>query len=269
MKRVSACAVLALVLVTPFAVAADLPTAEEIIAHVIEAAGGEAFASLGILELQVSEEKTRNDGSSDTASYTLIVDTSNLNNMRMEYPGDVVIARTAGGGWSTTKGVVDDRPQTSVMASKTLNQRAFTLLLPYSLQMEGVRGTEVREGVVDGRDVWVIAVPFVKGFFVSPVMTTTWILVVAKDDYSIVSLEFAPAPEYRDVSPLGIRYRILKQTELDGAKIPEQLLAVGINFQYLESGATRVTKIQPSIREGWDATLFVSPERLEALEEDD
>ena len=39
-----------------------------------------------------------------------------------------------------------------------------------------------------------LGIPFAKGFFVSPVMETTWILVVAKDDYSILSLEFAPAP---------------------------------------------------------------------------
>jgi hypothetical protein len=269
MKRVVMCAVLPLVLVAPFATAADLPEAEEIISRVIDAAGGEAFASLGLLELQVAEERTRNDGSRSSASYKLIVDTANLNNLRMELPGDVIVARTAAGGWSTTAGVLDDRPQTSSMAFKTLNQNAFTLLLPFSLKMEGVRGTEVREGVVDDRDVWVIAIPFVKGFFVSPVMTTNWILVVAKDDYSIVSIEFAPAPEYRDVSPLGVRYRILKQRELGGAKIAEQLLAIGINFQYQESGATRVTTIEPSVRVGWDPTLFMSPQQLEALEKDD
>jgi hypothetical protein len=269
MKRVLVCAVLPLVLMTPFAVAADPPEAAEIISRVIDAAGGEAFAELGVLELQVSEERTRNDGSRSTASYTLIADTANLNNLRMEFPGDVVVARTVVGGWSTNAGVPDDRPQTSSMAVKTLNQNALTLLLPYSLAMEGVRGEEVREGVVDGRDVWVISLPFVKGFFVSPVMTTNWILVVAKDDYSIVSLEFAPAPEYRDVSPVGVRYRILKQKELGGAKVAEQLLAVGINFEYQESGATRVTKIEPSVRGRWDPTLFLSPQQIEALEQDD
>ncbi len=49
---------------------------------------------------------------------------------------------------------------------------------------------------VDGREVWVISIPFSKGFFMKPVMETTWILVVAKDDYSIQSLEFAPAPAF-------------------------------------------------------------------------
>jgi hypothetical protein len=134
--------------------------------------------------------------------------------------------------------------------------------------MEGVWLKEVREGQVDGRDVWVIAIPFSKGFFVNPVMETTWILVVAKDDYSIQSLEFAPAQAFADVSPVGVRYRILKHKDLGGAAVIEQLLAIGINWQYQESGANRVTKIAAKVRP-WDPTLFLSPVQLEALEEDD
>ena len=110
--------------------------------------------------------------------------------------------------------------------------------------------------------------PFSKGFFVNPVMETTWILVVAKDDYSIQSLEFAPAPAFADVAPVGVRYRILKQKEIDGATTVEQMLATGINSQYQESGANRVTRIVSKVRP-WDPTLFLSPAQLEALEKDD
>ncbi len=58
----------------------------------IAAAGGEAFADLGVLELEVTEEEIRNDGTQSGKSYTLFVDTSNLDNMRMELPGEVVVA---------------------------------------------------------------------------------------------------------------------------------------------------------------------------------
>ncbi len=247
----------------------DTPDPNEIVERMIAAAGGEAFASLGILELEVTEEETRNDGTRTGKSYKLLVDTSNLNNLRMELPGDVVVAATEGGGWSTTAGALDDRPQASTRARTTLNQRSFRLLLPFSLKMDGVWLKEVRESVrSDGREVWVIAIPFTKGFFTSPVMATTWILVIAKDDYSLISIEFAPAPAFRDVSPLGVRYRVLKQTDLEGATVVEQMLAIGINSQYQESGATRVTRIKPSVRGPWDPTLFLSPARLAALEED-
>jgi hypothetical protein len=261
---------LPLVFVASLVAAEDALEPKEIVERMIAAAGGEAFASLGILELEVTEEETRSDGTQTGKSYKLLVDTSNLNNLRMDLPGDTVVAATEGGGWSTTAGALDDRPQASTHARTSLNQKVFRLLLPFSLKMDGVWLKEVRESATsDGREVWVIAIPFTKGFFTSPVMATTWILVVAKDDYSLISIEFAPAPAFRDVSPVGVRYRILKQKELQGASVIEQVLAVGINSKYQESGATRVTKIKPSIHGPWDPTLFLSPAQLAALEEDD
>jgi hypothetical protein len=239
----------------------------EIVDRMIAAAGGEAFLELGVLKLEVEREETRNDGTSAKSSYTLYVDTAHLENQRIEYPGDVVVAHHGAGGWSTKGGKMDDRPQTSSMAKKTLNETLFPLLLPYSLKMEGVWVKEVRETTLDGRKVWVLALPFIKGFFFSPVLTTTWIMVVAQDDYSILSYEFIPPLQYRDVSPMGIRYRILKHQEVQGAKLAEQLLLIGINAAGMESGANRVTKIKASTVP-WDAALFLSPAQLDALEED-
>jgi len=251
------------------AVAADeMPDPKEIVEKMVAAAGGEAFANLGVLELEVTEEEIRNDGTLSGTSYSLFVDTSNLDNMRMELPGEVVVATNRNGGWSTTANVLDDRQQVPKMAKLAINQAVFPLLLPYSLQMEGVWLKEVREAQVEGREVWVISIPFSKGFFVNPVMESTWILVVAKDDFSFQSLEFAPAPAFADVSPVGVRYRILKQKEIDGAAVVEQVLATGINSEYRESGANRVTKIA-SKAQAWDPTLFLSPQQLEALEKDD
>ena len=163
---------------------------------------------------------------------------------------------------------MDDRPQTTLVAGKTLNQSLFPLLLPYSLRMEGVRVAGVRELTLDGRKVWALALPFVKGFFFSPVLTTTWVLLVDQDDYSIVSIEFLPPVQYRDVSPTGIRYRILKHQEVGGAIHAEQILLIGISPNGLESGAHRVAKIKSSVVP-WDTTLFLSPAELEALEEED
>lgn len=245
------------------------PTPQEIVRRVIAAAGGEEFKSLGVIELLVTEEEIRNDGTQTGKSFKLVVDTSNLSNLRMELPGEIVVGATKRTGWSTVSGALDDRPQMSTIATKSLNQMAFPLLMPYSLEMDGVWVKEVREHVTDdGREAWVLGIPFSKGFFMSPVLATTWVLVVAKDDYSILSLEFAPAPAYQDVSPVGIRYRILKQKDLGGASVIEQLLAVGINSQYLESGSTRVTKIKSSVRTSRDLTLFLSPAQIEAFEED-
>jgi hypothetical protein len=260
---------LPVLLAAPVFAVAETPEPGEIVDRMIAAAGGEAFPKLGVVKLEVNQEETRNDGTSSKSSYTVYVDAENLNNLRIEYPGDIVIGRAGAVGWSTDKGVPDDRPQTPAMARKTLNQTVFPLLMPYSLNMEGVWVKEIRENTIDGREVWVLAIPFAKGFFTSPLMTTTWFVVVDASDYSILWYEFMPPVEYRKVSPVGIRYRILKTTELDSAKVAAQLLLIGINSSGMESGANRVTKIEASVHGSWDPTLFLSPQRIEALEQDD
>jgi hypothetical protein len=267
MNRYVVSLLLPLILAVPTILTAETLDPQEIIDRVIAAAGGEAFGKLGVVKLEVSQEETRNDGTSTKSKYTVFVDTTNLGNQRIEYPGNVVVARSGSGGWSTDKGVLDERPQTPKMARMTLNQAIFPLLLPYSLEMEGVWLKEVRELTIEGRKAWVFAIPFAKGFFAAPVLTTTWYLVVDQEDYSILWLEFLPPVEYRDVSPEGIRYRILKQKDLDGATVAEQMLLIGINPQGQESGHVRVTKIGSSVIP-WDATLFLNPKQLEALEED-
>ena len=259
---------LAVLLVAPALLSAETPEPGEILDRMIAAAGGESFAKIGVLKLEVRQEETHNDGTGTTRTYTAYVDTANLENQRIEYPGDVIVAHHGAGGWSTKGGKLDDRPQTSSMAETALNQALFPLLLPHSLKMEGVWVKEVRETTLDGRKVWVLLMPFAKGFFTSPVMTTTWMMVVAQDDYSILVYEFIPPVQYQDVSPMGIRYRILKQQEVEGATLTEQLLLIGINADGVESGANRVTKIKASTVP-WDAALFLSPAQLEALEQED
>ena len=259
---------LTVVCVASLVVAEDAPDPKEIVDRMIAAAGGDAFAKLGVLEREVHEEQTRNDGTQTTKDYTLMVDTGNLANLRAEYPSGTVVGANAAGGWGVENGVQDDRPQTPTMVRKILNQAAFPLLMPFSLKMDGVWVEEVRETTLDGRDVWVLAIPFSKGFFASPVLTTTWFMVVAQDDYSILAFEFVPPVEYRKVSPVGVRYRILKLQEVEGVKIAEQILSVGISPQGQESGLVRVTKTKASVQ-FWEPALFLSPAQLEAFEEDD
>jgi hypothetical protein len=260
--------VLVLILASPFAAIADLPDPQIIVDRMIEAAGGEAFAELGAIEFKVHEEQTRNDGTQTTTEYTLVADTRNLANLRIEYPGGAVIGCSATGGWAVTEGVMDDRPQTPGKVCKILNQTVFPLLMPFSLEMDGVWVDEVRESTLEGRAVWLLTIPFSKGFFLSPILTTTWLMVVAQDDYSILGYEFIPPVEYRKVSPVGVRYRIIKTREIDGAEIADQILSVGISPEGEESGLVRVTRSNPSIRR-WEPALFLSPAQLEALEEDE
>ena len=156
---------LPVLLAAPVIAAAETPEPGEIVDRMIAAAGSEAFAKIGVLKLEVEQEETHNDGTGTSRTYTAYVDTGNLVNQRIESPGDVVVAHHGAGGWSTKDGKMDDRPQTSSMAMKTLNQTLFPLLLPYSLKMEGVWVKEVAEATLGGREVWVLALPLRQGLF--------------------------------------------------------------------------------------------------------
>ncbi len=249
-----------------FATAADMPDPGEIVDKVIAAVGGEGLADLQVLRLAVSEDKTQNDGRASSNDYVAYADISDLKSLRLELAGGIVLGRTGDDAWATEKGVFDERPQTPYMARGTLNQTFFPVLLPYSLKMDGVWVKEVGEIEWEGRPAWTLFIPFAKGFFVSPVLTTTWRVVVDKEDFSILGADFLPPMDLRDVQFMGIRYRILKYDDVAGARIPSQVLAVGINLEGFESGATRVTKIEPTAYGPWEAGLFVNPLRLEALE---
>lgn len=258
---------MSLAAVTPsFATAAEMPDPGELVDKAIAAVGGEGLDRLQVLRLAVSEEKTQNDGTASDNDYVAYVDMSDLKSMRQELAGGIVLGRTGDDAWATERGVFDERPQTPYMARGTLNQALFPILLPYSLKMDGVWVKEVGEIEWEGRPAWTLLIPFAKGFFVSPVLTTTWRVVVDKEDFSILGVDFLPPLELRNVQFMGVRYRILKYEDVEDVRIPSQVLAVGINLEGYESGATRITRIAPTAYGPWEAGLFVNPRRLEALE---
>ncbi len=260
MKRLLTVSILLGLCAAPAAVAAENPEPAEIVERMLAAAGAEGFSEIGILKLEVVEEETRNDGTRSGHEYTLYVDTSNLQNIRMEIEDGATLACSPEGCWAVKDGRLDDRQQTPYMAKTTLNQSLFPIMLPFTVEMEGVWVKESKEIQWEGGDAWSLAVPFAKGFFVSPVLTTTWSLVVSKEDYSLLAATFVPPVEYRKVEMKGIRYRILKTEVIEDAQIPTQILSIGINVNGMESGHVRVTKIKPSVYGPSDPTLFRSPQ---------
>jgi hypothetical protein len=245
---------------------AEIPEPAVVVARMIEAAGGAEFREIGVLKLEVTEESTRNDGSSTETSYTVFVDTADLTHLRKE-DAAIVIGRYGVNGWAMVDGKLDDRKQTPRMAKVTLNQAVFSLLLPFSLEMEGVWVESVEESSWEGKEAWKLTLPFVKGFFVSPVLTTKWSIYVSKDDHSILAVSFLPPVEYQKVQHVGMRYRYLKHDEVDGARIPSQILAIGTNLSGIETGSFRVTKITPTVHGPSDPSLFKTPLISEAESE--
>jgi len=61
---------LPMLLAVPVIAVAETPEPREIVDRMIAAAGGEAFAKIGVLKLEVVQEETRNDGTGSTSTYT-------------------------------------------------------------------------------------------------------------------------------------------------------------------------------------------------------
>lgn len=260
---------IAALLTVPFPSFAAAPDADALIEGMVDAAGGmQAFRELGVLEITLTEEETAADGSQRNRQSTAYLDARTLTDMRLDLPGEIVVARNGSNVWATRAGAIDDRPQTTKMALATINQRLFPLLLPFTLTMDGVRPGEVLETSFEGEPAWRMAVTFKDDFFVTPSMATTWYVHVAKKDGRLLSAEFFPPPGVREVRSEGIRYRVLKQTTIGAnSQLPVQVLLDGIDVHGSPTGHVRVTKMQVRLRGPFDLTLFLNPLQLEALED--
>jgi hypothetical protein len=188
--------------------------------------------------------------------------------MRLEIPGNIVIARAGESLWATRDGALDDRPQAPKMVRATLNQRLFPLLLPFSLATEGIRLSNPQQTNFEGEAAWRVAVDFPTDFFIAPSMSTTWYLYVRQSDYKALGVEFFPPHEVRTVRSEGIRYRPLQTTTLgSGVEIPVQVLLDGIDVSGQPTGHVRITKLGVTVRGPYEPTLFIDPIRLQQIEE--
>ena len=249
------------------AVAVDDPTPATVVEGMIEAAGGrDAFEGLGVLEFAIEQEETLSDGERISSSFVAYVVASQLDTARVALSDTVVVASHDGKGWATKDGEPDTRPQTPRMAVGTIHQKLFPLLLPFSLAIEGVHVKDVVAATFEDQPVWQLTVVFDRLFFVSPSMNTDWLLTVRQSDNKLLSAEFLPAAEFRKVTTEGVRYRYLQHATIQGVRLPTQVLLDGIDFDRVENGHVRVTKITPTVRGPFDAELFVDPRRLELLE---
>ncbi|HOC43304.1 MAG TPA: hypothetical protein PKJ99_09875 [Thermoanaerobaculales bacterium] len=256
-------------LLVPAVAPAGPPEAAALLDGMLQAAGGiEAFRDLGVLEIALTEEETTADGTPHSRRATAYLDARTLSSLRLELPGDVVVARHGGNGWSTRAGAPDERPQASRMAVGTLNQRLFPLLLPFTATMEGVRLGAVNETSFEGVPAWRVAVSFPEGFFIAPSMSTTWYLHIRKDSGALLAAEFLPPPSVREVRSEGIRYRVLKHGAIGaGTQLPVQVLLDGIDLNGSPTGHVRITKMQVTVRGPFDPSLFLHPLELQALED--
>jgi len=271
MSRVSTatlvCCVAACMLLVPASSRAAAPTSTELLSKAIAAAGGQkALDALGVLEVRAEEEQTRADGTTTKSSTHAFVSGGKLQHLRLEEAGGWVLVRAGLSGWASQNGQADSRPQTPLMASGTVAQRMFPLLLPFSLGIDGVQLSEPTEATFEGKPAWRLGVTFPKGFFQNPILVTRWDLYLARTDLSLLSLEFRPSPEYARTGAEGVRYRVLTSQKVGGCSLPANLLTEGVDAEGGPSGHFRVTKVTAAVRGPWDPALFLSPQQLKEIE---
>jgi hypothetical protein len=97
-------------------------------------------------------------------------------------------------------------------------------------------------------------------------MSSPWNVFVAKKDYSFLAASFQPPKSLAKAEAEGIRYRYLKYQNIGEVRLPSQVLLEGLFSNGLENGHVRIVNITAEVR-GWDATLFLDPEQLKKLEE--
>ncbi len=244
------------------------PSSDQLLSLMLAGAGGDDdFGALGVLALSVTEEETMSDGSTDTGAWQGFVYSRNLDNMRLELPGQIVVVRNQDQAWASVGGQLDERPQTPRMARGTVNQKLFPLLLPFSLTMDGVVLREISASSFEGTPTWRATVVLPAGFMTSPSMGAPWRLEVARDSGRLLAAEVLPPDSMREVAGEGLRYQTIGWKEVDGAKVPSKVLLEGIDFNRNPNGHVRITTISSEVRGAFDPRLFVNPSRLEDIEE--
>ncbi len=266
-RRWTMTAVLAMVVAAP--VLAAPPSPEELVERIVEAAGGhDALARLGTVRFGVEEQETLADGRQFQTLLDLTVYMPNPDNARLEFRNGATVVRNEGDSWALVKGEVDERPQAAKMSRGTVNQKVFPMLLPFSLEMDGVALGEVRASTSQGRPTWQAQITIPPGFFLAPSMAGgSWALEVDQETLELLTVAVTPPETMQDVVDEGMRYKVLRTKSVDGVRLPTQILMEGFAVGGGPTGHNRIVEIEPEVLGPFDPSLFVHPERLEAIEE--
>ncbi len=243
------------------------PSGEALVDLAIAAQGGEtAFSKLGILQLEMSEQENLLSGEINKRASRAFVDSSNLTNLRLELGKDVVVARSGADGWALVQGKLDERIQSPRRALATTNQKLIPILLPFSLKGDGINYSNIIESSFGGEKSWLMTVNFVPNFFTSPSMNTAWRLHFSQESRKLLAAEVFPPAEYAKVLSEGMRYTVLRYKKINDVDLPAEILVDGIDANGIETGHTRIIRLETSIRGPFEPALFMHPTKLEALE---
>ncbi len=244
------------------------PSAKTLVDRAKMAAGGEdAFTKLGVVKMKIHEDEVTAKGEKHPADFTGYANTAHLDQMRLELPGDVVLATLGGGkGWATVAGTEDTRPLTPYKSVTTIRTKLFPLLVPFSLDLDGITISDVEPATWEGKAVWKMKVTFPKDFFGSPIMDVPWELLQDRESGAMLAWQFLPPPEYESYTTEGMRFRLLTTKPVDGVTLPAKILAEGITTDGNINNHYRTVEVEVTPLGDTGAELFLPPSVRERLD---
>ncbi len=220
-----------------------------------------------VVQLKVREEETTSDGVVHKRAFTAWINPASILQRRLQLNPSVIIGFDGRYGWATIRGKEDKRPQTPTMAAGTLNNKLFAELLPFSLQEPGVTIISVSRTKWRKKPVLKLQVEVPRNFFTSPIMNTTWSVLVDPKTYHVIVAQFLPPKKYLAIAAEGMRYEFLKHTVAAGLRLPTYVVIIALQGERgTEGGHTAVDHITVTTQP-YDPSLFLSPKELERINE--
>ena len=222
-----------------------VPTPAGAVKRACDAAGGQAaFTSVGLVELSIKREEVTQDGKTTTASKIMVFLAPGPTPGRTEDPQLKVIAADDGnGGWAVVDGQPDARPSTSYMVKRLLTGELFPLLLPFSLNWEGVNVVDVTPAQVGGQPVWRLNVALSRTFFHTPQISTSWTVDVDRRTFALVRAESPATDLGKGLRADGMRFSWGELARVKNVTLPGYQRIVGLDEGGTEKSHSRIDRI--------------------------
>jgi hypothetical protein len=187
---------------------AAAPSPSEAVSRACDAAGGmDAFNALGIVEAKINYEEVTQDGQTNTSSKGFFFLAPGPTPARTEDPQHKVVAGDDGnGGWAIVNERIDPRPSTAQMVKRLITADLFPLLLPFSMNWEGVTVTGVVPAEANGQPVWRLKLELARTFFFTPQISTSWTVDLDRRTYALVRAESPATDLGKGVTADGMRF---------------------------------------------------------------
>jgi hypothetical protein len=227
----------------------DVPSPDLLVKRAWAEAGGlEMFGRLGIVYADFSSEEITPGGKPTTTISRAWFVAPGPNPGRIEIENPRVIAGDDGKtGWAIVNGKPDARPSTEIMVKRLLVTKLFTLMLPFSLDWDGVILRSVEPAKVKDVPVWRLTIDVAKVFFHSPQIATTWRIDFHRDTYAVVQAESPATDMGKGIKADGMRVSWSRHQSVNGVMLPGEQRTIGLSESGGEKAHSRTDRVRYDI----------------------